>query len=151
MNDALDTKFRGHIRQWDLVTKEVLVDKDNLIVDCSFEIALGALFGQQTLIGIAFALTGGKPVTKDLRTLSSLLTVAAINSTPDTKSFLTKDSQGLRTIGTVTAIYSPSGSFTYDTVGLISNTNLLFAAANFPSRTITVPIATEWTIFLKGQ
>lgn len=151
MNDALNFKLCGHIRQWDLLTKELVLDKDNLVVDCSFEIALAALLGQQTLVGIALGYTNGRPVTHDLRTLSSLIGIAAIGSTPETQSFTSKDSRGLRTIATMTGIYSPTESTTYDTLGLISNTNLLFAASSFPARTITKPIATEWTIYLRGQ
>lgn len=151
MNDNVDIKLRGHIKQWDLESKEPILDLDNLIVDCSFEIILAALFNQQYLTGVALGFNNGRPVTSDLRTLSGLLAIAKLDSTAETRSFTSKDSRGLRSIGTVTGIYSPTSSLTYDTLGLISTNNLLFAAASFPSRTITKPIATEWTIYLRGQ
>lgn len=140
--------LKGCVKQYELLTHKPILEQDNLVVDAAYEVILGALFNQQHLSGIAYGFTGGRPVTPGLRTLSGLLGIATLDATPSTRSFLSKDSRGQRTIGFVSAIITPDGSLTYDTLGLISNINLLYAATTFTSRTITAPVVTEWTLYL---
>lgn len=153
MKDQLILRATGIVKQTLVLTGEVIRHKPNLVVDSSLEVMIQALFGGASVAGVSFGKTGGRPVTKSLRSIGAPVGFAKVNEFADTKNFASKDDRGLRTVGTWTAILKPSTSITYDTLGLITNTNQLVAANSFDPVTLVAEqaIAVQWTILLRGK
>lgn len=146
----------GRIRQ--ILTRPgqepvVIREHTNLVVLSAVEMMLQALMGRDSIQNIQFGLTGERPITSGIRTIGSPVATTPVNQTDSSQTIVSKDSAGLRTIGTFIGVYAATGSLSYDTLGLASSTGLLFAAStNFG----TVPlvsgdsITVEWTILLRG-
>jgi hypothetical protein len=146
-------RLRGHVEQW--LTKPggsriLLHAGHNDIVFSSLEIVLAALLAQDSIQNIQFGLTGERPITQGIRTIGTPVATAPINSGVPT--VISKDSNGLCTIATVTAVITPVANLTYDTLGLTSSTGLLFSATTFGSTTIDAAdtLSVQWTILLNG-
>jgi hypothetical protein len=124
-----------------------------MVVDASGEIIVRALLGTDIIKGVEFGRNGGIPITRGQRSLQAPVGFAAVGQTEETKAFLDKDEvTGLRTIATWSAIFSPTASVTYDSLGLVSTTGLLFAAVSCPQVTLVPgsPIIVQWTIKYRG-
>lgn len=153
--DAWDGRFHGHVRQsWVLPdgTHAPLFDGHNLVVDAAMEIMIRALMGQESIRGVEFGFAGGVPVARGLRSIRSPVGFAPVGQTNDTRPFLSRDAAGLRSIGTWTAIFTAPQALTYDSLGLVSDSNLLFAAVSFDAVNLAAAevIAVQWTILLRG-
>lgn len=158
MNDLADSvspRPVGHVKQFlrKAGSDPVLIrEGDNLVVNAALEQMLLALMGQATIRRVQFANTGGRPASAGQRTLLNPLGSVQTGQTPDTQPFLTRDSRGARTIGTWSAVWTPSSAVTYDTLGLLTSTGVLFAATTFDAITLAPGdgIAVQWTIYLRG-
>ena len=129
-----------------------IVKQDNLVVDQAAEIVLQALLGEEAIRGVEFGFSGGKPVTAGLKVMPTPVGYAPTGTTAETRPFVTRDDAGLRTIGTWQAQFSPENDIDYDTLGLVSGSNRLFAATSFPTVSLSAGenIEVEWTILLRG-
>lgn len=158
VNDACDQgRLRGRVRQT-LHLKgdpagQVIFDGHNLVVDAALEIMIQALMGQERIHGVSFSNTGGLPVTKGIRSARSPVAFAATGSTTDTQPFASRDESGLRSIGTWTAVLEAAADLTYDTLGLVSTSDVLFAATSFAPVNLLAgsTIAVQWTILMRGS
>jgi hypothetical protein len=161
MNDTVPWNPAGHVTQRLVETGEIIRDGHNLVVESALEVMLQCLMmGAGTaLSAVVFGNSGSKDglapvVTPSMRTipLASGGAVARLGPTTDTRSYTSKDSRGLRSIGTFTALYTPKDTFQYDTLGLISNNGLLFSVTSFPMVTLlgNQSVSVQWTIMLRG-
>lgn len=157
--DTWDGRFCGQVRQilypngYGAGGEHVLHESANLVVDSAMEVMIQALMGDERISGVTFGKTGGKPVTRGTRVVRGPVAFSRTGEFTDTRPFASRDSKGLRTIGTWTAVLSPSQNLTYDTLGLVSSADLLFAAVSFPEVTLSAgeSIAVQWTILLRGN
>ncbi len=158
---SFDIRPKGFVRQTRFAPGEpyrrdggVLIHEGhNLVVDSAFELMASALIGDDSIRGISFGLTGGRPISPGLRTIGTPVATTAVNEFDNTKTFLTKDGKGLRSIITWTGLLTAGlSSIVYDTVGLVSSTNLLFAAKVDDPVTVAPgeTIAVQWTVLLRG-
>lgn len=153
----LGTQFQGRVRQALIrdpanPISEVLFDGKNLVVDSALELMILALQGEDSIRNVDFGYTGGRPITPGLRSIGSPVASAQTGAFADTRPFASRDSRGLRSIGTWTAVLTPSSAITYDTLGLVSSVGLLFAAVAFAPVALAAgeTISVQWTIFLRG-
>jgi len=154
---TLGQKFEGRVRQTRLrdqeqLTGDVIFDGKNRVVDSALELMILALQGEDSIRNVDFGYTGGRPVTPGLRSIGSPVASAQTGTLSDTRPFASRDARGLRSIGTWTAVLTPSQTITYDTLGLVSSVGLLFAAVTFAPVNLAAgeTIAVQWTIFLRG-
>lgn len=161
MLDTVGLSPIGHVTQRLVSTGEVIREGHNLVVEASLEVMLQCLMlGSNTaLSAIVFGNSGSKDglapvVTPSMRSIpvASGGAIAPLGQTTDTRAYASKDSRGLRSIGTFTAIHNPKDTFQYDTLGLIANTGLLFAVTSFPMVTLlgNQAVSVQWTIMLRG-
>jgi len=160
VSDAMGIRPHGHVIQRRFQPREtyradggsLVLDKSNLIVDSGFELMLRALMGNEAVKAIVFGHTGGRPVTSGTRTIGSPVARSAVGEFTNTQNYVSRDASSLRTIGTWTALLTPTQPLVYDTLGLVSATNLLFAAQTFDPVNVLAneTIAVQWTIYLRG-
>lgn len=155
LNEVWDGRFIGRVRQ--AVTgvdgiKRVISDSPNLVVDAALEIMVRALMGEDRIAGVEFGNSGGAPISRGLRTIQAPVAFANSGSSSGTRPFVSRDSSGLRSIGTWTSTLTPDQNLTYDTLGLVGASNLLFAAIAFDSVSLVIgeTISVQWTILLRG-
>lgn len=158
---VFDPRPQGFVRQWRFARGAryspgggVLIHEGpNLVVDSAFELMVQALIGDDSIRGMNFGLTNGRPISPGLRTIGTPVATVAVDEFDNTKTFTSKDAKGLRSIVTWTGLLTAGGSaITYDTVGLVSTTNLLFAA-KLDGEVVVAPgetIAVQWTVLLRG-
>ena len=153
-NNVMSVEVTGHIRVTNQKTGAVLADQSNLEVDAMFELLIRGLIGEDRVARIHAVFSGGKPLTRGLRTLGSPVLNVPVETGGDLAPLKSQDQRGIRSIGTWTALLKPTGSVTYDTLGLVSSTGLLCAASALQSA-ITLEngdvIAVQWTISLRGN
>jgi hypothetical protein len=165
MNEKLNIKAAGHVKQILLADGSTLREGHNLIVNTHLEVLMQCLmlgssaaissivFGNSgtTVVGVPPLLS---PSMASVPTLSGGA-ISPINQFADTQSYTSDDTMGLASIGTFTTIYTATdvSGFTYDTLGLVSATGLLFSVYSFLP--VTLPqnqsVAVQWTIMLNGQ
>ena len=150
--DTAGFQFRGHVRQTRLSDLARVFDGSNLVVDAAYEAIIESLVGTERIAFIEFGNTGGQPATKGLRSLRSPVGSVAVGSSPETKAFTTKDDYGVRSIGTWSAVYTPTLNVTYDMLGLVTTSGILFAAVAFDAVTLTAgeSLLVQWTIQLRS-
>jgi hypothetical protein len=146
---------RGRVRQVSNICG-VLSDRSNLVVDTSLEVMLQALLGRDQIDAIVFGDTGGAAATPGLRAVVNPIRRAPAGTTSSVAPIISKDENGLSSVGTWTAVYlnQGPGSVTYDMLGLVSQNDRLFAAtASFGTVTLAAgeSITVEWTILLAGR
>jgi hypothetical protein len=161
MNDGLQLSPGGYVIQRRFARGvafspkggEIILVKPNLVVDCGLELLLRALVGIDSIRNVVFGLTGGRPITPGLRTLGAPVAKARVSQQDNTKTYISKDVKGLRTIATYTALLTPATNLQYDSLGLVSTTNLLYAAQTFAPISLAAgeTIAVQWTTFLRGN
>lgn len=160
MQDALHVSPHGYVIQrrfapgvpFTPAGGEIIVRQPNLVVDSGLELLLRALIGTDSIRSVVFGLTGGRPVTPGLRALGAPVAVARVGVGDNTQTYLSKDASGLRTIATWTALFTPAADMQYDSLGLVSTTNLLYAAQTFATISLSAgeTMAVQWTTFLRG-
>jgi hypothetical protein len=159
MQDQLNIRPMGHVKQ--IVDGKVIREGHNLIVDSALEVMLQGLFGGSKITQVAFGNSGGDgisvpSISPSMRTIPVTPNgaTALIGQLPDTQSYASLDSRGIRSIGTFIAILKVLGNnnFTYDTLGLTSNTGLLFAVTSFLPVTLTPgqSVSVQWSVLLRG-
>lgn len=152
--DAWSGRFVGRVRQLRCTPagQECFHDAKNLVVDSALEVMIRALQGQESIRGVEFGFTGGVPVSPGLRSVRSPVGFAPSGATNDTRPFISRDASGLRSIGTWTATFTAPQALSYDTLGLVSDSSLLFAAVAFDTVSLAVAetIAVQWTISLRS-
>jgi hypothetical protein len=134
----------------DPATGDVIHEQDNLVVETAAEVAVAALMGNAVVAGVSLGYTGGKPVSAGLQAAPSPVAYAQTGTTAATKPFASRDDQGLRTVGTWQAIFSPQEEITYDTLTLVSSSGRAVAATAFPEITLQPgsDIQFQWTLKL---
>ena len=154
--DAWDGRFVGHVQQarlsGDQANEDVFFDGHNLVVDAALEVMIRSLLGQEEIRGVEFGSSGGTPVSRGLRTIRGPVGFAQAGTSSNTRPFVSRDGAGLRSIGTWTAVFTAPQPLTYDMLGLVSSSNLLFAAVSFDpvSLAASETVAVRWTILLRG-
>ena len=158
--DTLKLWPTGYVKQ--TIEGVTIRQGKNLVVDSSLEVMLQCLMlgSNSALSAIIFGNTGtsvpGVPpiISSSMRTIpvASGGAVSPLNQFADTLSYATANIDGLKDIGMFTTIYTPAASFTYDTLGLVSYTGLLFAVTSFVP--VTLPahqsVSVQWQIQLAG-
>ena len=154
-NEVWDGRFIGRVKQH--VTdanggKRVVCDSPNLVVDAALEIMIRSLMGEDSIAGVEFGNAGGVPISRGLRTIQAPVDFAPTGTTSGTKPYVSRDSSGLRSIGTWTSTLTPAQNLTYDTLGLVGSSNLLFAAIAFSPVSLVIgeTVSVQWTILLRG-
>lgn len=150
-DETLAIPFRGHVRM--RRGGKVVFDKQNLIVDLASEILIQALLGAETIAGVEFGYTKGRPVSRGLRAMPSPVGHAATGTDSNTRPFVSRDANGLRSIGTWIAVFTPTNNIKYDTLGLVSSNSRLFAAVATGEVDLAggESVEVEWTIYLRGN
>jgi len=151
MHDALDlsvVRGRVHMRRGD---GAVLFDGSNLVVQGGMELIVRALMGTDRITGVNFGLTANRAITVGTRGIGTPVANASVE-TSGIAPTIAKDGRGARTIGTWTAVLAATSVLTYDTLGLVSDSGLLFAALTFSPVTLQIgeSVAVQWTILLRG-
>lgn len=154
LTDAWTSRAKGRVEQFRVVggKYELIKDGSNLVVDAALETMILALMGAESLKGVELGYSGGRPVSKGLRSTPSPVAFAPFGATAETLPVASQDSAGLRSIGTWTAVYTASQPVTYDTLGMVSTSNLLFAAIAFDAVPLVggETIAIRWSILMRG-
>lgn len=152
--DAWTSRALGRVEQFRIIGSErkLIQDGRNLVVDAALETMILALMGGETLKGVELGYSGGRPVSKGLRSTPSPVAFASFGATAETLPVTSKDSAGLRSIGTWTAVYTAAQPITYDTLGMVSSSNLLFAAIAFDPVPLIggETVAIRWSILMRG-
>lgn len=142
MIDHMPRRIRGHITL--VQGSDILYRGPNTIVDGMYEALLRSMAGTDKLraIGIYNVTT---PITEKTRTLGAALGLGAI--TPAAVTVETDDA-GRAVIGTWAATITPTSTFAYRTLGLISNVGALVAAHDVGPHTATNGVAIDilWTL-----
>lgn len=122
---------------------------DNLVVDTALESIIRGWMTGDSISHFVFAYTGGVPIQPTTKSLTGIVATVAVGGT-NFEAYSTRDSMGLRSIGTWRGSFTPSVSTTYDTLGLMSVAGTLIAATTFGARTLTPPesVETLWTLRL---
>jgi len=146
----------GHIRQVNQRTGEVLVDQPNQILNSFFELVIRGLTGEDIIARVQAMLTGVTGpglITPGVRSLGAPVINVPVQNGGDLAPVKSLDQEGIRSICTWTALFQPTGAVSYDTIGLVSTTGLLVAAANFNTVTLGSGdvVAVQWTISLLGS
>lgn len=151
--DAVMTNLAGHVVMRDERNGRNILDQENMVVDAMFELLIRGLTAEDNVSRIHAVLANGVPITRGLRTLGSPLLNVPVETGGDTAPVKSVDQRGLRSICTWTALLRPTGSVTYDSLGLVSKTGLLCAATAFQPITIGLGdiISVQWTISLRGS
>lgn len=153
--DCVRLNLTGHVlmRRLSGPHREVLLEQDNMVVDAMYDLLIRGLINEDAVARVHAVLANGLPVTRGLRTLGSPVLNVPVEAGGDSAPIKSVDSRGLRSICTWTAMLQPSGSVTYDTLGLVSRTGLLCAATAFQPITIGLGdvISVQWTIALRGN
>lgn len=151
MHETLPVPFRGHVRM--CKAGKVIFDRDNLVVDLATEVLAQALLGAETIAGVEFGYTKGRPVSRGLRSMPSPVGHAATGQDANTRPFVSRDGNGLRSIITWIAVFQPASAVKYDTLGLVSSSSRLFAAVSVGEVELAAeePVEVEWTIYLRGS
>ena len=158
--DLLKLWPRGHVIQ--KINGNIIREGDNLVVDSALEVMMQCLMvgASSALSAIIFGNTGSAVpgvaplISPSMRTVATAGggAVSPLNQLADTLSYTSADLTGLKSIGTFITIYKPTTSFTYDTLGLISYTGLLFAVTSFVP--VTLPahqaVSVQWQLQLAG-
>jgi hypothetical protein len=144
----------GHIRQVNQRTGEILVDQHNQILNSFFELVIRGLTGEDIIARVQALLTGVTGpglITPGIRSLGAPVINVPVQTGGDLAPVKTLDSNGIRSICTWTALFAPTGTVVYDTIGLVSTTGLLVAATNFNPVTLGSGdvVAVQWTISLR--
>lgn len=132
-----------------------VMQRSNLVVDSSVEVMMQALMGRDLIDTILFGDSGGAAVTPGLKSIFNPVFRATCGTSSSIPPVISKDTRGLSSIGTWTAVYTNPGPSTasYDMLGLVTQNSRLFAATSFPTVTLAAgeSIAVEWTILLAGR
>ncbi len=133
--------------------RQVILDQDNMAVDAMYDLLIRSLIGEDTVARVHAVMANGLPITRGLRTLGAPVLNVPVEVGGDAAPIKSVDSRGLRSICTWTALLQPSGTVTYDALGLVSKTGLLCAATAFQPITIGLgdTISVQWTIALRGN
>lgn len=155
LNEVWDGRFVGRVNQSVLGVdgvNRVVCDAPNLVVDAALEVMIRALMGEDRVAGVDFGNSGGVPISRALRTIQAPVAYAPVGAAAATRPFVSHDASGLRSIGTWTATLTPGQNITYDTLGLVGASNLLFAAIAFSPVSLVVgeTVSVQWTILLRG-
>ena len=152
--DAWTSRAQGRVEQFRIRNGEpkLIQEGRNLVVDAALETMIQALMGNDTLKGVELGYSGGRPVSKGLRSTPSPVAFAPFGASAETLPVASLDSAGLRSIGTWTAVFTAAQPITYDTLGMISTSNLLFAAIAFDAVPLVggETVAIRWSILMRG-
>lgn len=143
----------GHVLMRDHRSGRIVLDQENLVVNAMYELLIRGLTAEDNVARVHAVLSSGLPITKGLRTLGSPLLNVPVEAGGDAAPVKSVDQRGLRSICTWTALLRPTGSVTYDSLGLVSKTGLLCAATSFIPITLSLNdiISVQWTIALRGS
>jgi hypothetical protein len=150
-HDCWPGRPAGRVRQILNNDKEIFRGS-NLVVDTSLEVMVNALMGRDRIARVEFA-DMSTPIYPGLRSLRNPVGNAAVGETTDLQPFVSPDSYGVRSIGTWSAVFTPSEAISYDTLGLITTNGRLFAATSF-NRVDLNPgdsILVQWTILTRAD
>ncbi|MFA6132542.1 MAG: hypothetical protein WC869_00845 [Phycisphaerae bacterium] len=124
-----------------------------MVVDAMYELLARGLTGEDRVARVQAVLANGLPITKGLRALGSPVMNVTVETGGDLAPVKSLDQRGLRSICTWTALLQPTGTVTYDALGLVSTTGLLCAATAFQPITLGSGdvVSVQWTISLRGS
>jgi hypothetical protein len=127
----------------------------NRVLDTAYECVLRALMTPGERIGaVVFVASQGLAVTPGLSFLPTPAWYVALGTLDDTDTppFIREGTDKRRNKGVWTAVGTPTTNVTYDTLGLLMTSGLIFAATQFESRTALAdtPVSVQWEITLEA-
>lgn len=151
--DLVPLALAGHVVMRDTQTDAVILDSKNMVVNAMFELLIRGLTGEDAITRMHAVQANGLPITKGLRALGTPVLNILVERSGDLAPVKSLDSAGIRSICTWTGLLRPSGTVTYDALGLVSTTGLLGAAVAFQPVTLNAGsvVSVQWTISLRGS
>lgn len=123
----------------------LLWEGDNQVVNLAPELVMEALMGSAYLKYVGIGYGNGRPVTPSTKSIPNVITLVDASPT------VGRDAFRRRTLATWRATWTPTTPQTYDMLGLMSSSQRLFSATNFPAVTLAADeaVSISWTIYLK--